>query len=268
MIAPFFVETLRRSWRTAVYWGLGIALMGIYMVIIVPDAEAMQRYTELFQALPPTLLQVFGITDTEILTSLEGFIAFGYFGYVPLFLTVFAVHAGMQISANEEDTGTLDIVLSLPANRSRVIIERFAAWSVLTILILVIGFGGLLLGVSTSTVPIDLGKLIVSSINMLPSVLLMIAFTVFCGTLIRRRGVVLGAAVAFIAASYAINVLGSAASETLLAVLQGLSFFYYYDGEYVIQNGLHAGNLTVLVAANIGLLIAALWFFRQRDIGV
>jgi ABC-2 type transport system permease protein len=268
MAGVTFVHTVRRNWRQILYWGIGIGLLGMYVAIIVQDADILKQYAELAKNFPPALLQMFGMNDVATLATPEGFISFGFYGYTLLVLAVYAVMAGMSVTANEEDDGILDVVLALPIPRWRVVIERFFAYALIAILIVVVAFGGLWVGILSSPLEINVTRMMEGSINMIPSFLLMIAFTMFVGAVARRKGTALAAAAIFIVGSYFINFLGASASGSLADTLQAVSFFSYYNSEDVLLNGLNIGNMVLLLGVTAALVVGTVWSFNRRDVGV
>src|SRR5204862_37745 len=100
------------------------------------------------------------------------FLGFGFFGYVLLVLAAYGVIAGLNITANEEDRGILDITLSLPIPRWRLVLERLLAYTLILALILALTFASMWAVKQTSSVDIDMGLLAQAMFNLLPSSLL------------------------------------------------------------------------------------------------
>src|SRR5258706_11183317 len=121
-------------------WGAGIALMGLYIVLIIPDVKMLQQYGELLKSMPSFLINAMGGGDAASLATPEGFIAYGFFGWIMLVLATYGVLAGLNITANEEDRGILDVLLSLPVPRWRGIIKKFLAYTVVVIGVVALGF--------------------------------------------------------------------------------------------------------------------------------
>jgi ABC-2 type transport system permease protein len=268
MMGAIFKETLRRQWRQVLYWGIGMGLLGWYITFMLEDVDFLRQYAEIAESMPPVLLQMFGVDSAASLATPEGFIAFGFFSYALLILAVFAVASGMNVTANEEDEGILDIVLSMPIPRWRIIVEKYLAYTLMMVLILASSLVGLWLGMLSSPDVVDMSRLVVSTLNIIPSMLLMIAFTMFMGVLLRRRGTALGVSAVFIVASYFINFLGAAASGSLADTLRAVSFFRYYDAEEVMLSGLNYGNVALLLIVTVVLFAGSLYAFQRRDIGV
>lgn len=268
MKGAIFSETLRRNWRQILWWGVGIGALGLYIGVFTKDVDVLKQYAEVVKAVPPALIQMFGIDDPAAMGTPEGFIAFGFFGYTLLIYAVFAVFAGLNVTANEEDEGIMDVLLSLPVARSRVVLEKLAAYVVLVLAIVLISFGGLWAGMQSSASTVSMTRLAESSINMIPGILLMLTFTVFIATTVRRKSTATAIVAVFIIASYFVDFLGGAASGTLADTLRAISYFSYYDAAGVMKNGLDVGSMTLLLAVSAAFVVGSLWMFNRRDVGV
>lgn len=245
-----------------------MGLIGYYLMIVVPNMDVLQQYSKLISSMPSALFSLMGVDDAAVVATPEGFISFGFFSYATLMLAVWAVMAGMSISANEEDEGILDVVLALPVPRWRVIVEKFAAYSLIAVGIAAGALIGLLLGVMGSTLPVSPTKLVVSTLNLLPSMLLMLALTTFAGAWARRKSGALTLTSVVIIGSYFVDFVGRNASGATTDFLRAVSFFKYYDALGVMRDGLNAGNILLLLAVTLLLLAGSVWCFQRRDIGV
>lgn len=266
-----FLETLRRSWRGMVIWGIALALITWMQVIVVPDVDALGAMGDMLAALPPLVLSMLGTTDLEFLATAEGYLASQYFGIMLLIFGVYAVVMGLNVTINDEERGIMDVVMSLPITRTQLIIERAAAYALLLIGVILISFAGLMIGVYMTPVlaeGISMERMIIGTLNMIPGALVMLTFTVFVGATLRRRAAAGGLAAAFIVGSYFIDTLGRSATDSPFSTLRVLSFYSYYDGAGVIQNGLVIGNVALLLAVTVGLVALSLVYYRRRDIGL
>lgn len=267
MSGAVFMETLRRGWRGMLGWGIGMGLYGSLIVIIIQDADMLKQYGELTKSLPPALLALFG-GDAALLATPEGFLGYGYFGYALLILSVYLILNGLNVTASEEEAGILDVVMSLPLPRPRAVGEKLAAYGLLFLGIIVISYMGLLVGLQFSALEIDSGKLLQSTVNIIPAALLILTFTAMSGSLFRSKGMATTVATMFVVISYFVNFIAQAASETVFSALRWVSFFSYYDHNGVILRGLSWGNMALLLVL-AGLCTAgAVVFFQRRDIGV
>lgn len=268
MSGVVFTHTLRSNWKQVLYWGVGMALLGYYLILIIPNVDALQQYADLLKTMPPALLQLVGAEDVSALATPEGFLSTAFFSRLLLILAVLAVTLGLSVTANEEDEGIMDVMLSLPIARWRIIIEKFAAFILMCLAIVVLGLIGLMLGLGTSTMQVQTIRLVESSFNVLPSLLLLIAVTMFLGTVIRRKSLTISVTIAFIVGSFFIDFVGASASGTVAETLRGLSFFSYYDSQSVMLHGLSWSNVLILLGVTALLVVGSVIAFNRRDIGL
>lgn len=269
MRGAVFFETLRRSWQSMLWWGLGLGALAFLVIIIVPEVQVLEQMARMMETLPPILIQALGGGDIAYMATPEGYLSVQYFGFILLIFAVYAVISGLNVTANDEERGTLDVVLSLPLPRERLVLEKFLAYALLTVGIIAISFvcmwAAILL---TPALAIDLNKLVIANINILPSTLLVLSVTILLSSVLRRRSHTIALASAFVIASYFLDTLGRAAPDTILEPLSYLSFFRYYDVVGIMQHGITWSNVLLLLAATAFFLATGVWFFRRRDVGL
>jgi ABC-2 type transport system permease protein len=269
MSGAVFLEQLRRTWRGSLLWSLVVAGMGLYIVLLIPDSKLLKQYGDLLSSMPPFIINLAGGSgaDAAFIATPQGFLAFGFFGSIMLVLSLYAVLAGLNITANDEERGIMDVVLSLPLPRWRVVLEKFLAYSVSLIFILGISFVAIWLGIrSVSIFQISTVRLLEASVNIIPSTLLVMAFTAFVGSMVRRKNTAAAIAATFVAGSYFIDVIGLTAQ--VADPLRALSYFNYYDATGVMRAGLVPANVFGLLTVAVLMVAGAIWAFQYRDIGV
>ncbi len=267
MRGVIFAQTLRRNWLQALGWGLGIGMLGLFILAMLPNVEMIEQYQRLMAALPPAVLAAFGMSDISQLASAEGFIGFAYFSYVMMLVSAYAVVLGMNVTAVEEDRGILDVLMSAPVSRAQLMIEKFLAYLLLMVITILLTFGGFVIG-SAFSVPVDLGLLFTGTLNMIPAALTVFGFTVLMGALLRTRTTALAVSVGFVVVSYFIEFIGSAASDTAAAALRLVSYYNYYGGGDYMTTGIQWGNVLLLIVVGVGLFSGGVFLFQRRDIGL
>lgn len=270
MTGVILIETLRRHTRQALYWGIGCLIYALYVVAMIPDNEGLKQYIQLIGSMPSVITQSLGITDLEMMTRPEGIVALTYSAYIVLVMAVYAVLAGLNITANDEDAGIMDVMLSLPLVRWRVIVEKFAAYSLLMVIIALGGFLGLVIGAqfNANAQAIDTLKMLESSLNLLPVGLVIMAGTATLAVIVRRKATAATWAGVWVAVSFVIDMVGKSATDGLLGTLRSLSVFKYYDSNEILITGLVWGNVIALLLLSVGLVGFACYRFQKRDIGV
>ncbi|GAB4434708.1 MAG: hypothetical protein Kow00120_01170 [Anaerolineae bacterium] len=267
MAGAIFKEVLRRSWRQVLYWGIGTSLLIVYVTVLLGDSEMLAAYTDMLSKMPTGFMEIFGL-NPDTLGTVEGYLAWAVFSYAALIIAVFAVIAGLNVTANEEDAGIMDVLLSLPVPRWRVVIEKLAAYSVMLVGIVAMSFVALVLAEQTTEYSVETGLLFQGFLNMIPLNLFVMAFTAFVSALVRGRNTAAVIAIVFVIASYLIDSIGGMLGGGISDVLRQLSIFHYFDPEPVLHTGLAWPNFLGLLAAAALLLGGSLWAFNRRDVGL
>ncbi|NDE47762.1 MAG: hypothetical protein EB019_02145, partial [Actinobacteria bacterium] len=190
MIA-LYVKTWRDHWRTLLAWSLTlIALISIQMSIypsISENKEALQGFLESY---PEAIRKIFRMQDY---TSGPGFLSTELYSMmIPLVLIAVGGTWGAAATAEEEDEGTADLLLTLPISRSRILISKmFAAISV----VIVLAFLGLLNVIVLRGVvdmEIETAKLLAGTISSIAIGLFFTGVAFLIGAHSRSKGVAVG----------------------------------------------------------------------------
>ncbi len=270
MNGTIFFETLRRNARQMIYWGLGLAVYALYPFLFLPAEGGLEQYAELMESFDPAILRSLGINDSTLIGTPEGFVGYSFFGFILLIMGVFAVIAGLNITATEEDNGTMDVFLSLPVARWQVIVEKLAAYTVVVTGIAFMSFIGIMIGANilTDKFSAETIRILEACLGIVPPTVMMIAFTAFVATLVRRRGMATAISGGFVVVSYLLNSVASAANSQAADAFKQLSVFNHYAGTEVLIKGLEVESVILLIAVIILLTLASVELFKRRDIAV
>ena len=268
MIASVFLETLKQTWKQMVYWGVGLAAMALLIVLMVPLFD-MQAMSALLESFPPVILAMVGVgDDLAVFTTNEGFVALGFFGKSALIFAVYPVVMGMRISANEEDEGTSDVLLSLPISRAQVMVEKFLAYAVSVVGVVVLIYLGLYAGVILGGVELDVALLAEVTFYLIPLMVFVMAATMLIAVLARRRTMALGIVTAFVIISYMLQTIGAAAEGTVAESVGAISFLTYYNTGEILSQGFIWPHIAGFVGLSVVMLLAALYRYERREIAV
>ncbi|MCY3798390.1 MAG: ABC transporter permease subunit [Chloroflexi bacterium] len=261
-------NTLRTSWKQILYWGLGLGVLGLYIDFIAMSPDIISGYADLFKAMPPALLQAFGASDLALFTTSEGWIVSIFVSEAAIFLSIFAVMAGLNITANDEQSGVMDVILSLPISRSAYMLERWIGYALIGLGIVVLCALITVAGIIGMNIDAPQDVIFKSIMNLYPGTLLAMTVTCLLTTVLRRRAVAIGASAAFVVVSYVFNVIGASAGGAIADLMESLSYFSYIQGEaFVIGAYDPVDSVIVLIAVLVGFALS-LKMFVSRDIGV
>jgi len=242
---------------STLWWTLAIAGFAAWMVIIVKQTEASLK--SLLQG-SPAMADFLKLGGSDSATNAS--ILSAFFIFMPVLLMAFAVTQANRWSADEED-GLLEIVLSTPQPRLRVLLGRFAALATATIFISVLTLVATTVASAATGLALDYGNLAAASLSIIPFGLLVAAIGyLFAGWL--RAALDTGLLSFLLVIWFFISFVGPGLN--LPDATQKLSPFYYYGSP--LLHGIQVVDLLVIVAVGAVALALASARFVRKDISV
>ena len=257
------LRTARDAARGLVFWTAGIVVLVLVTVSIYPSIEGNTDLTEAVENYPEELMAFFG-GELDFATGpgyLEGEL---YSLMVPLLLLVYGIGAGARAIAGEEEEGTLDLLLSHPLRRRRVLLEKLgAAVALLAVLGLVVF---LAVTLSAAVFGLHVETLDVAAAT-LGAVLLGAAFAsvaILVGAATGSRALAIGVPATLVIASYLL--FGLANLVDVLEPLGPLTPWDWYAGGDQLRRGPDWSGLGLLLASVVVVAGAAIPLFERRDL--
>ncbi|TMD69645.1 MAG: hypothetical protein E6I97_21080 [Chloroflexi bacterium] len=241
----------------ACWWTLAIAGFAAWMVVIVKQIETQMTSLYASSSLLKEEITRVGGSDLATNATLLSF----FFVFLPLLLMAFAVTQANRWSADEED-GRLELVLSTPQPRLRVLLGRFAALTTATVIIAVLTLAATAVALAATGLKLDGGNLVAATLSMVPLGLLIAAIGYLLSGWL-RTAVDTGLLSFLLVIWFFITFVGPGLNWSDAALR--LSAFYYYGTP--LLHGLPLGDtLGVLAVAVAALALASVRFVR-KDIG-
>jgi ABC-2 type transport system permease protein len=264
LLRSVFGKTIR-DLRWPTFWvALSLAIGGGYFTALYPTYVKAFDLASMMEKFPDTLKALIGGTDWD-LSSATGFLNIELFPLIlPALLAGFAVALCSGFTAGEESRGTIDVLLSYPVPRWRMILEKMGALVISMVAISVAMLAGIQLGAVISNSPVDLDKvaagLVLGTLLSLDFGLMALVLATWSGNRSAAAGIPIGLMVVM----YLVQSL-SPQIESLRAI-NPLSLFHYYLGHNALKHGLDLGDTLVLAAVAAVFLVASLWLFERRDL--
>ena len=127
MESSVFTKTLRDQRRGLIGWSIGTAATVVLMAAIWPSFSDIDIDALLAQY-PKALLEVFNVTA---MSTGAGYLNAELFSLMlPAIFIIFAVGRGARVLAGEEEDGTLELLVTLPVSRTRILVQKGAALAV------------------------------------------------------------------------------------------------------------------------------------------
>jgi len=259
---PLIRVSLSSQRRALIGWGIGLAAIALMYAAVYPSikqsAADLDKY---MQNLPDALRSIIGTNYT----SPAGYLRAELFSLLgPVLLLVFGIGAGGKAIAGEEQARSLDLLLTTPMPRGRVVVDKAVTLAI----------GLLALAVLVFVVVIVLGPPFGLNVAMahvaamcIMFFLLGLAFTWFAlavGCATGRRAWASAVAGGVAVVTYVLNAIAPTVSG--LSSSRSLSPFRWYLEPDPLVAGIHVENVLVLASIAVVCLVAAVWTFTRRDL--
>lgn len=244
-------------------WGLGLALYGWAIMALFPSMAEQFGGIEF-----PEFYKAFG--DINNLGTLEGWLPLEILDWIPLLLGILAITAGTAVLAGEEDSGTLELLLSLPLPRWQLVVVKTIVLALVMLIILLLMFLGLWLGLVGIQDEIETGlaaaDLLRASLNNWPILMLWTTLSLFLGAYLpRRRHAAVGVTL-YLVVSYLVHTLGNVSEK--IEPLQPYFPFHYYASREALTGRWVDGNPWLLLGVAGILLVLTMLSFQRRNVTV
>lgn len=269
MLRNTFLRTLREYRLSILIWGGALAMVlaastSSYTAFFFGSATNKAQQLRDLRQLADSFSIIFG--KVYDLDTFGGFLTFRLFSLLPLVTGIFGFLVGSALIRGEEERGALDLLLSTPHSRAKILLEK---WAALLVALLIISFMAWL---SLTITVSQLGKDVqLEAWPTLVAFLGPLLLGVFFGTLalmlgqMFSRGLAMGITGGFLAATYLLN--NIAGSYEKIEWLRYISPFYYDSQSKPLARSVGANwlTLTILGLACLPVLAAAIYMYLHRD---
>ncbi len=263
MLKNVLVKTLRDKRKTFTWWSLGILFITIW-------------YNMMFTAMEGDMSGINQMMESDLVKALlggaydlstpAGWLSAELLPLIgPIIFIVFAVSFASSSLIGEEEKGTLDLLLANPINRTSVFLQKFSSMTVSLLALGLVFWVGNIIGTSSANMELSILSLAEVTFSLFLLGLLFGAFTLSLGALTGKSGLSTGMASAIGVVSYLLDSMAEIVSG--LEAFRPVSVFQYYGGGEVLSSGIKFGDVGILLAAALVLVVLGVYGFQRRDIG-
>ncbi len=266
MLRNIWLKSLRDQLRPALWYGIGLIALTALVLAVYPTIRESPDLNRTLQSLPDGVKALIGGTQLD-LVSPAGYLQARLFALIiPLIFLIYAIALGANAIAGEEEGGTLDLLLSYPVARGRVVREKALALCLLLSALGLLLWLTLLVGAAAVGMQIGGGRLAAATVSVVLLGFWFGAFALALGCATGKRGMTLGVSAAVAVTGYLVQSL-----SLLVSVLRPIAkvspFYLYADGE-PLRHGLNLAHVAALLIVTLALFVIALAVFRRRDLAI
>jgi ABC-2 type transport system permease protein len=263
LLRNVFTKTIR-DLRWPTFWvALGMGAMTGYFAVLFPTYSKILDMNSLLEKMGP-MAKIFGSSVGDA-STLIGFLHFELFSMMlPAGMIAFAAGMASGFTAGEESRGTIDVLLSYPVSRRRLVLEKSLAIVIACIVAAAVTGVFAVVGAAISASELPVGPL-AAALGLV--VLLALAFAAMAlaiSAATGNRAASIGITVALMIAMYLMDALANIVDG--LNAIRPLSLFRYYTAHDPLRYGLDPGDTAVLIAVTAAFLVIALGAFERRDL--
>lgn len=258
-------ELKRRKWST-LWWCVGIGVFVAFILAVYPSfSDSAAQLDKSLQNIPDSARELF--TDTNDFLSPVGYLSSQcYYLLVPLLFSFLAIGLGSSLVAREEQSHTIELLLSRPVSRTRLLLHKAAAgFIILSVVGLVTALvGGIMLQFITFAGVKPLSVFLVTIMALDFS--LLFGALAFMLTAMGRfgRGAAIGISTLLALGGYIIASLDK--TLTWLAWPAKFLPFHYYHPADILRGHFTGAEALGMVVVTAVLIFFAWIAFRRRDI--
>ncbi|GAA2206490.1 ABC transporter permease [Nonomuraea monospora] len=260
-------RSLRDHRRMLIWWTIGIsAFIALYLNVYASVKQNPEVYGPAAAAKFPGPLRDLMGGMTDMVTGAGYLQTVVYQLFVPMLFIACATLLANRALAGPEETGTLELIVTLPVDRRRLVLDKLAALA-LSLLLVAAGTFVVAAGISAlvdTGVPLD--RILAGHTGVLLLGLFFGTVALTVGAATGRRLVASAVVGVWVATGYTVVTVGR--SVDAIAWLKWVSPFHYYAEGRPIFEGLPVGDYLVLAGATAVLALTAVLAFDRRDVGV
>jgi len=241
-----------------------LALYALMIVSSFPSvAKNQQALLQYWDSFPETMKKFLGTQELSIGTF-EGFISLEYMLAWQMILIAFAIALATRLTKETEE-GTMELILSYPISRFKLIFSKFVAAASLIIGLSFLSSIILYLLTFMNEAAISLGRLMEVSLVSSALFLAFLGIGFFVSAIFNERGKAIAILVGLLVFSYLIDVFANIWNR--VKDFHFLSLFKYANMENILKDStIDPKNLLILFGVGlIGFILAAI-IFQRKDI--
>lgn len=265
MLRSVWTKTLHDQRRSLAAWAAALVLLVAMYAGFYPSFHGGSSYNDLINQMPKALRDLFTAGVGGDLSSGPGYIYMEVLSFMaPTLLLLYAIGAGTQAVAGEEERHTLDLLLATPLTRTKLLLQKSLAIAIgISALAAAMGIAvvifGAVTGMGLSTV-----NVLASMVHLALLAMVFAALALCVGAATGRVTATRALPAAVAVVSYLVN--GFGVSVSWLAPLRKFSPFFQYVGHDPIRHGFSWIAVAVALATIAVLLLAAARLFARRDL--
>jgi len=259
-------RTLKDEKQAIALWSCVAAGYALLVVVIFPSFEGTDHIDQLLKAFPPFVRSLIG-AHVQPISSLNGFLTMEFFSWFPLLGGLFAISFCSSALARELETHSVELLLSQPVRRSRVVLGKYAAFCLANLFLVFSCYAFLLAAVGYMDLggEADLRGYLAVAFQTVFLVTALGSMALLVSSLSNEQRKAMGVSTGIALSMFFLHAL--AGMNAILRQVDRVSLFHYFDASTILKLGSPQWmNVVHLCSFSLVFLLAAVFVFERRDI--
>jgi beta-exotoxin I transport system permease protein len=244
--------------RSLLSWGLPLGLWSAFIVSIFPSIQS--ALTNAVRNYPAALKEAFGIGE---LSTVEQYLHAEMLSLiVPLAVGYLAVRSVASGLSGAAESGRLDVLLSAPVSRRRLVMADFCAVAIELAAILTVTLALTMVGSLLSGADLRFGSGLAGFANVWPLALLAASLGIVVTGFSLRTAIVTGSVAGVLVGMYVVDLVGRL--DPSLDGIRYASVFRYYGS--AVEDGIDPVSFIGVTLAAVAFAAAGTILFERRDL--
>lgn len=266
----FATRMLRDKWKSFVIYTIAtVGFLEMYIALFPAIQKQAGQVNQLLKTMPPELFKAMNMDPSTLsFGNLQSYLSTEYMSFLwPILVIIFAVTVANYISVNEIDKGTIETLASLPAKRSRIFLERYAAGLMMLAALCVIGMLGAIPLAQLHSTSFVFENFLTATVGSFLFAWAVYSLAVLFSVVFSEKGKASMATGGILILMYVIFIISTLKDS--LKNLQYASFFDYFSGSELLAKNTYP-NYAVLALGGFAVVatLIALFWFNRRDLSV
>ncbi|HSW37553.1 MAG TPA: ABC transporter permease subunit [Candidatus Saccharimonadales bacterium] len=261
---PIIIQGIKqRKWSTF-WWSFGVAVyIALNILIYSTVRNQAQAFNTVVSHLPAAAKSL--VSDSDILSPVGYLSSKIFYFFLPLLLSILTINLGHNLLAQEEQSGTLELLLSRPVSRARVLLAKLVTGFLILLTVSVTALATTLVCSAAINLDVPLRHIALATL-LSASLSLLFGAVAFMLTALGRLGRSASVGIAMLVAigSYLVTSLESYADW--LRYLAKLLPYHYYHPSAVLRGTFNWWSLIGFLIAAATLATIGFKGFKRRDI--
>lgn len=261
---PIFSWTLKQYKMTTFWWSISLAAYMFINLIFYPTFKNnAEQLRQSFENIPDTVLQLLG-GSSDFFSPIGFLNSKVFFVMLPMLLGILAISLGSNLLASEEQSKTIEGLLSRPISRGKLLFSKALVGLVVVSTVALASLVAIV--IIAKIVALDVSAIAMAQTTFV-CLLLVMTFAVIAYAITatgRARGASIGITTAIALGGYIVASLAD--TITWLRVPSKFLPFAYYDSGAILQGTYNWLNIWYFIGVIIVCSLLAWVVFRRRDL--